>query len=602
MYQAKANQNVPTIKDISIGELRQKKIYRFYESLLAITVVIIFGLVIIGSIFSPTITSMCLLIYGFFWLLKIGLNTVHTVYGFKQVNLWKQIKWNTLINKMALSPKEGMTELQNYTLSIGKNSLEFKKQINSDINSLKQLETSGQTVFANPFNIYHGIMFSTYNESAQVLLDSIEAIYNSNYPLDKILVLIAQEERIGMTHVNDIQSKLSGADFIKTHQHGITFDDYNVIRELDHKISSYNNLTLDNLKLVNDKINIFYVTHPDGLVGEIKGKAANEDYCARHLSLIFKGINKVGISSDLLLVSSFDADSTLAKDYLQMLSYRYCLSANKNKIGFQSVPVFANNYFDTHTWPRVVAGNTTLWTISQIATQDESKFFSTYCVPMPVLQDINFWQRDVIGEDATCFTKAYVKYSGDFHVNFFYGVFTGDSMESDNYGNAVEAQYLQLRRWAWGGVENFPFILYNFFHTAQGKTIPLGKRLVFAFKEFYNHGAWSTTPILFSVGTFLPTIFNDSNYINSPAYKNMSELTSWFARIAFVNIIVFSIITYTLILSYNNQKLSLKNLTKITYQSLLSSVMYVLAGIPAIDSQFRGLFGKYLGYWVAPKK
>jgi hypothetical protein len=578
--------------DISIQELRKKKFYRFYEGSLGIFAISFFVFVLLGSYFYPAPTSILLLFYGFFWLLKISLNTVHTIYGYKQMKLWQNIDWPLFLSDFS---KQKLIQIRDKTFGQSK---EFTRSLDRDIETFDLLSDN----FKNPLEIFHGLMFSTYNESSTVLLDSLEAVLNSGYPLDKLCVAIAQEERIGTEHLKKIKDEISKMKWVNVLEHNINSnvsEQREIVRNNEHETLEYSSEFIAKQTFSKDKVNIFFVVHPDGMVGEIKGKASNEDYCARHLSLIFKAKN---INADQVLISSFDADSTVSKNYLQMLSYKYCISLDRDKSGFQSIPVFANNYFNTHTWPRVVAGNTTLWTISQISTQEETKFFSTYCVPLTVLQKINFWQKDVIGEDATCFTKAYCKFDGDFNVKFFYGVFTGDSMESDNYGNAVEAQYLQLRRWAWGGVENFPFILYNFYHTKKGKSIPWFKRLVFAAKEFYNHGAWSTTPIIFSIGVLLPSIFRNPYYISSPLYNNISLLTSLFARIAFINVVIFSFITYSLILKYNSDKFTWLNFAKIAYQSILSSVIYVLAGIPAFDSQMRALFGKYLGYWVAPKK
>ncbi|MGL4759173.1 MAG: glycosyltransferase family 2 protein, partial [Patescibacteria group bacterium] len=270
--------------------------------------------------------------------------------------------------------------------------------------------------------------------------------------------------------------------------------------------------------------------------------------------------------------------------------------------GFQPVPVYSNNYFETHFWPRLVAANTTLWQFAQSSLEEEAKFFANYSVPIKVLQTVDFWQTDVIAEDALCFTKCFCHFKGEFRVVPFYGVFKGDAVEAETYLESIENQYRQLQRWAWGGVECLPYILHRLFHTEEGRSINLKRRIKFLLDEYSNHYFWSTTPTLFSVGVFLPTVLGGTGFKTLPIASTFSEFGSVLAWISILVVIIFSYITLIFITNQRDRRITFMTVLKIVYQSFLSSFVYGSLGIPALDAQFRGLRGKYLGYWVTPKK
>jgi Glycosyl transferase family group 2 len=505
---------------------------------------------------------------------------------------WQSANWNDILSSFVISKDEAIKEMKKIQ-SIS-NIKEWKTRVQIDINSFIEEKDNR---FWNPFNIYQTPIFAVYNEPVSVLTRSLKAIHGSKYPLEKIIVFITQEARVGEEHNSKFREELGKIEWLNTAN--ISEKNYDCVFNEDHINLEYSNLEFLNFNIDSTKLNLIFVQHPDGLVGEIKGKASNESYAGRQISLFLKSKN---ISSDIAITTSLDADSSIGEYFFHMLSYKYCVTSDRSRAGFQPVPVYSNNYFETHFWPRLVAANTTLWQFAQCSLEDEAKFFANYCVPIKVLQEVDFWQTDVIAEDALCFTKCFCYFKGDFRVIPFYGVFKGDAVEADTYLETIENQYKQLQRWAWGGVECLPYLLHRLFHTPEGREIDLKKRLKFVWSEFTNHYFWSTTPTLFSLGVFLPSLLGGTKFKTLPIAVTFSEFGSIFAWISIIIVIIFSYITLIFITSQRDQKITPTTLIKIIYQSILSSVVYGTLGIPALDSQIRGLRGKYLGYWVTPKK
>jgi cellulose synthase/poly-beta-1,6-N-acetylglucosamine synthase-like glycosyltransferase len=580
------------MKRISIQELRTKKYYRFYESLLALCAIVFFVLLVVTSFLNPYYATIFILSFSFVWLLKVTLICLHTIYGYKQMKRWQSADWNKLLLSFQESKESAIIEMQKIRDSTNIN--EWKSRVEIDI---KAFQEEKDVRFFNPFNIYQAPIFAVYNEPVKVLERSLKAIYESKYPLDKIVVFITQEARVGDEHNSKFRSQIGELGWVNSSN--ISEKQSDIVFSENHASLEFVNKDFQSFDILPNKLNLIFVQHPDGLVGEIKGKASNESYAGRQISLFLKSKN---ISSDIALTTSLDADSSIGEYFFHMLSYKYCVTSDRARAGFQPVPVYSNNYFETHFWPRLVAANTTLWQFAQCSLEDEAKFFANYCVPIKVLQEVDFWQTDVIAEDALCFTKCFCYYKGDFRVVPFFGVFKGDAVEADTYLETIENQYKQLQRWAWGGVECLPYVLHRLFHTSEGKEINLKRRIKFVWDEFSNHYFWSTTPTLFSLGVFLPSLLGGSRFKTLPIAVTFSEFGSIFAWISIIIVIIFSYITLIFISSQRDNKITPIILIKIIYQSILSSLVYGTLGIPAIDSQIRGLRGKYLGYWVTPKK
>jgi hypothetical protein len=577
---------------ISIQNLRSKRYYRLLEGSLAILAIAFFVILIVASIWKPVWATVFIFAFSFAWLLRVTLICLHVLYGYKQLNRWNKIDWNFVLNKFDISLEEGLKEVDQFK-SLGDNQ-EWKQRVQRDMDGYLS-ETDSR--FLKPSQIYQLPIFAVYNESTDVLTRSLNAIYKSGYQLNKICVFITQEARVGEEHNSNFRSTISALDWTNTLN--ASCKDNNIVFNHDHTNLDFKLDEYADFELSNDKLNIIYVQHPDGLVGEIKGKASNESYAGRQISLFIKSKS---IDPKLCLTTSLDADSSVGEYFFQMLSYKYCATPDRLQCGFQPIPVYSNNYFETHFWPRLVAANTTLWQFAQCSLEEETKFFANYCVPIAVLQAVDFWQTDVIAEDALCFTKCYCHFNGDFRIVPFYAVFKGDAVEADTYLETIENQYRQLQRWAWGGVECFPYVIQRLFIDKEGSKIPLKKRLKFTWDEFSNHYFWSTAPTIFSIGVFLPRLLGGTSFNSLAISTTITEFGSFFASISIILVFIFSYITLIFISKQRDQKITFGILFKVTYQAIFSSIIYGILGIPALDSQIRGLRGKYLGYWVTPKK
>lgn len=578
---------------LSVSELRLTKFYRILEGLIGyVSLGCLVGIVLL-TFWNPAYTAVFLIGFSLLWLLKYTLNVMYTLYSYKRLRRWETLDWPKFLQEIQDTPALATKRLSEFQQRY-KDKLDWLSEIEAYKHGVRQLPN---TKFARPLDFYHFTTFSIYNEPPEVLEKSLRCLYEASYPLERLCVVVSQEARAGQKTNRTTKNYVKKLPWIQTH----AFSEKNVsLVYADHKHLDYRHAGAAKIDLSSTRLNVIFTEHPDGLVGEIKGKASNEDWGTRQASLLLKARN---IDPHLVLVTSLDADSHIGKYFFHQLSFRYATCPDKLRAGFQPVHVYSNNFFDVHLIPRLIATQTGLFNLTNLSLTGETPFFAIYSLSMATLHEVDFWIRDVIAEDAMLFNKCLVHFKGEFCVHPFYGIFEGDAVEGDTFFEALSGQYKQLQRWAWGGVEDFPYVFYHFFRTPRGREIDLRVRLRWIYLKFSNHLFWSAAPLIFSLGLFLPSLVGGPEFRQDPTSQNLAAFSTYFSWTSFVFIFIFGYITLTYFArkATRGRALTTWEILAIIIQFGLSPFIFGFMGIPALDAQIRGIRGKYLGYWVTPK-
>ncbi len=579
----------------TISQDRQTFRYRVLEGLIGYVAISFLIVLILLGIFSPVLLAIFIIIYSFLMVLKTSMHGIYTIYTYKNLRRWESVNWVETLDGLSSGEEKGIKILESLRQK-HINTLDWGHRLNEDIKNYKDIQN---TKYAEFNGVFHVPIFAVYNESSEVISRSLKSIFDSGYPLDKLTVFISQEGRMKEEFNSMLREQISQHKWLNTYN--ISESDLDIVYNNQHEKLDYKNAAWKDIKPNKKQLTVVFTQHPDGLVGEIKGKASNEDWGGRQASLFVQATKR---DPDLTVLTSLDADSRVGDNFFQMLSFRFCLTPDRQQAGFQPLPIYTNNFFDAHIFPRLVAVNTSIWYMILSSLSDELGFFANYAVPLQVLRKIDFWNREVIAEDSLLYAKCLVTFKGKFRVLPFYGTFEGDAVVGDDAFETISNQYRQLQRWAWGGIEGFPYKFKNFFWTEEGKEIDIRDRIRHIRLEFLNHFFWSTSPILFSVIVFIPAILSTSAFNGSAIQLNLWIFTQYFAWLSFIFLAISTYITlrYIAVRALKHNKPTWFSWLIISIQFAISPFIYLFWGPPALDVQLRGIFGKYLGYWVTPKK
>jgi len=490
---------------------------KFYEILPASLTWLVFILMILASWKIPQYAAIFIILFDIYWLLKTFFLSLHLRVGFKKMRENLKINWQEKLQ------------------------IEFKNDW---------------------LNIYHLVIFPMYNEPLEVVKESFESLEKSNYPKDKLIVILAQEERAITNNPSVAQTAIE----IKR-QFGDIF----------HKL--------------------LVTIHPANLEGEIPGKGSNETWAAKEA--VAKIIEAEKIDKLKVIVSVFDIDSKAPENYFSRLTYVYLSTPDRNQVIYQPIPLFINNIYQAPALARVVSLSSTFWQTMQQARPERLTTFSSQSIPLKVLLDVNYWDRDIVSEDSRIFWQCYLKYNGNFSVIPLYFPIMMDANAAPTFWKTMVNLYKQQRRWAWGS-ENIPYLLEGF---QKNKLIPLRKKIYWAFNVIEGFNSWATNAILIFAMGWLPIILGGDKFHYTLLSYSLPGVTKLLMTLASIGIISSAIINIIILPPKPQWFKSYHYVWYVLQWFLMPITLIVFGAIPAIEAQTRlALGGKFrLGFWVTPK-
>lgn len=405
-------------------------------------------------------------------------------------------------------------------------------------------------------DVTHVIILPTYKEPYQLLSETLRSLAIVDYPLDRLMVVLATEER-DAANVRPIAKRLT-AEFAPLFGHWLVTE------------------------------------HPGNIVGEVAGKGANIAWAGRRVKEL---IDRLALPYDKILVSTFDADTTAHRHYFNYLTTTFINHPNRLRTSYQPIPLFHNNIWDARAMMRVVANSTSIWLLTETMRPDRLFTFSSHSMPWQALVDVDFWQTDIVTEDSRIFLQCYIRYDGDYRVTPMYIPLSMDTIHTKSIWRTWKNQYLQIRRWAYG-VENFPYMAWNF---SKNPMIPWGQKVKYVWNQLEGVYTWATAPLLIWLVGWLPFQFDHPSLATSVLAANAPVIIRWLMIGAMTGLVITAIITSVLLPARPAHRPLWYWPLMIVQWLFLPVTMVVFGSIPAIDAQTKLMLGRYLGFWVTEK-
>ncbi|MBU1131782.1 glycosyltransferase family 2 protein [Patescibacteria group bacterium] len=406
---------------------------------------------------------------------------------------------------------------------------------------------------------YHIIYLPTAGESVEVLRTTFNSLCSGTYPTNKMIVVLGGEGRME-------------SDFLPKAEQ--------IKKEFEKKFYK-----------------LLITIHPDGLPDELKGKGANANWMGyRSLELV----DELGIPYDNLIVSYFDCDTCVNRQYFAYLAYKYLTNPKPTRTSYQPAVLYNNNIWDAPAAMRVTAFGTIFWLLSELMRPERMYTFSSHSMSFRALLDVGFWQKDIVTDDSRIFLQCFFRYDGDYSVEPMYIPVSMDTVMSDNYWQGFKSLYKQQRRWGWG-VEHFPYMLWKF---RNNKKIPWLKKLKYTWNLGEGMYSWATSPILIFILGRLPLLVAGHSIVStSILVQNAPYVLEWLMTAAMLGILVSAIISILLLPPRPRKHKKWKYSIMLLQWILLPVTLIIFGSIPAIEAQTRLMLGKkyHLGFFVTPK-
>ena len=405
---------------------------------------------------------------------------------------------------------------------------------------------------------HHLVIFPFWTEPKEVLEGTLDGLANSKYDLKKMIVVLAAEERVGK-------------------------EAYDMALEMKEKYA--------------DRFGHFLVTsHPGDIDGEIQGKGSNVHWALHEVK--DKVLDRHQIPYKDVLCSIFDVDTVIYPDYFNCLIWFFMTVENPYKSAFQPVPLFTNNLWDASALSRVMAMSSTFWQMIMQERPDKAATFSSHSVSFQALYEIGYGQANVVSEDSRIFWNLLIANNGDFEVVSLSYPIAMDATTAPTIGGTIKNIYRQHRRWTYG-VENWCYLVYHF---TKNKTIPLRRRLAIA--ALQGEGYWSlvTNPIMLFILGWAPIFLGTREFHETVLSYELPLIVRNLLIVAMLGLVVSSIISLSLTPPRPKGHSRFKYVVMAVQWIMVPMTMIVFSAIPGLDAQTRLMFGKYMGFWVTPKR
>ncbi len=434
-------------------------------------------------------------------------------------------------------------------------------QANLRMNWIEKLDSLPLPAFHSSLtrwsDVHHLIIFPMCREPYEVVRESFASLSCTEYPKDCLYVVLATEAG-------------AGPEAVRT------------ARRIEEEFGS--------------RFGKFLCTvHPANLPGEISGKGSNIAWAACEAVSRFQ-LSSIG---SRVLVSAFDIDTHTPPHYFARLTYMFLTSPDPIRAIYQPVPLFTNNIYETPLLARIVAFSATFWQMMQQARPERLTTFSSQSIPLPVLLDVGFWQRDVVSEDSRIFWQAYLHYQGNFRVEPLLYPVTMDANVAPTFWGTMRNVYLQQRRWGWG-VENVPYVFEGF---RRDSLIPRAKKRYWVTHLLEGFHSWATNIlILFFLG-WLPAFLGGSAFRATLFSYSIPGVTRGLMLAAMFGVLTSVEVAFALLPPRPAWFGHRHFVVYVLEWLLLPLTLFAFGTLPGLEAQTRLMLGNRwrLGFWVTPK-
>lgn len=545
---------------------RERRIQRILEIIPgSLTWITLTGIVFL-SWMKPVWIAVFIIMFDIYWLFRTIFITYYSAIAYnrfqngKKINWWERCQniekpdeYLKLINVKIASYRESLKEIHSFF---------ERNKVKKEIRKLKEYQKEVKSIADSKVEILdwkeiiHVVLLPTANEGAEIIEPAIQAIADSNFPKQQIIILLATEER------EDEEDRLKKVEYLKNKFKGMFRD--------------------------------FLVTTHEVSAGELKCKASNASYAARKL---MKYLDERKVDYKKVIFSNFDCDSVCHPEYFAALTYAYITDPKRLQRAYQPLPMYHNNIWDTNAFVRVIVTGSSFWHMFQ-STRQQMVTFSSHSEPFDTLVKVNFWPLNMISEDSIIYWKCFCYYHADYKVKPIYLPISLDAVLAQTYWKTIKNQYKQKRRWAYG-IENFPVIMRAI---CPDKKISFVKKFRTAFEMIEGHHSWATAPFILALAGWLPLILGGVQFNQSVLAHNLPLITRYLMTIGLFGLITSMFLSFFL-LPPRPAKYSKKRYIYMFLQWFLAPfIAPILGATPAIDSQTRILLKKYFGeFWVTEK-
>ena len=535
-------------KNLEIPSGKRTPLYRFFEMLPGLISYTAIIMLFVLSWISPILGACYLFIIIAATLVKAISVAFRTIQGYEVVKKAGKVDWRGRMKDLE-NPHEAFERLR------GKSSKSYN--FHTHVENLRML-TAMQSEYPKPEKIYHAVIMTAYNEGPEILEPSIKAIQNSTFPNERIIFVMAYEERGGEEiekTVNDLAAKFKG-----------------VFKEF------------------------MLVKHPKDMAGEVIGKGPNLTYAG---SFLTEKVQKLKIPIENVIVTSLDSDNRMAPKYLDAVAYEFVVHPNRQRLSYQPVSLFMNNIWDAPAPTRVVAVSNSFFNIISTMRPHAIRNFASHSQPLQALKAMDYWSKRTIVEDGHQFWRSLFFFDGDYSVLPIRLPIYQDAVMDETLWKTMKAHFVQVRRWNYGA-SDIAYVGVRLFRSRSKRGMPFFPLLAKFWRLLDGHVTLAIMAPMVAFGGWIPLIMNNTS--RDMVVYNLPSVVSMVQTIASIGLLITVLVSLKMLPRRPERYRKGRTILMILQWVLMPVTSILYQSLSAFYAQTRLLLGKYMEKFDVTKK
>ena len=535
-------------KNLEIPRGKRTAKYRFFEILPGLISYGAIILLFILSLIDPVLGAIYLFIMIASTLVKAISVAYRTVQGYNVIKRAERVDWRGRLEDLE-HPHEAYERLRDDN---GKS-----YHFSAHLENLK-LMAAMPGEYPDPTKTLHVVIVTAYDESIDVLRPSIEAIKESTFPNDRIILALAYEQRGG-------EAMKSTAEKLHKDFKGV-FKDF------------------------------LLVEHPDGIPGEVVGKGPNLTYAGHFVAEYFE---KHHLNKENTIVTSLDSDNHVHPKYLDNVAYEFVTHPARQRLSYQPVSLFMNNIWDAPAPTRVIAVSNSFFNVITTMRPHVLRNFASHSQPLQALEAMDFWSKRTIVEDGHQYWRSLFFFGGDYTVLPIRIPIYQDAVLDETLPKTIKAQFIQVRRWYYGA-SDVAYVGTKLFCKKSERPVPFWQLFPKFWRLLDGHVTLAILAPIVAFGGWVPMLMNLSAH--TMVGYNLPNVVSIVETFASVGLIITILVSLRMLpprpAKYRKGKTVLMVLQWILMP--ITSILY--QSIAAFYAQTRLMLGKYMEKFDVTKK
>ena len=533
--------------DIDIPLGKRDKLYRFFEILPGALSYFMIGALFVFSLISPVVAAIYLLVIITITLVKAVGVAVRTVQGYNDIQSAMKVDWHKRLADLK-DPHENFERLH------GRESKQFDFDVH--VENLRALSVAPED-YPDPDSIYHAVIMVAYNEGMETLVPTVEAVRDTTFPNERIIFVMAYEERGG--------------------------------EEIENNAKELRKMFKDTF------YDFVLVKHPKDLPGEIKGKGPNLTYAGEHLA---EYVKKKRLPFDNIVVTSLDSDNRMHPGYLDCVAYEYIVHEDRKRMAFQPVSLFMNNIWDASAPMRVIAVSNSFFNVINVKRPHLLRNFASHSQPLSALYEMDFWSKRTIVEDGHQYWRSLFHFRGKYEVLSIKVPIYQDAVIEETLIKTLKAQFVQLRRWDYGA-SDVAFVGVRMVDKKR-RRMPLWYLWPKFWRLLDGHVTLAAMSPIVAFGGWVPRLLNFQT--RDLLTYNLPNTVSWIQLFASIGLMITIFMSLRMLPPRPRKYRKMKSVAMVLQWILSPLVAIIYQSFAAFYSQTRLMTGHYMENFDVTRK